>query len=288
MSNLNGLLSNKDVATRADINANIYRRTRNGIPYEPDFNRVKQFGYVNISIGAIIFVRAYNNANVERQGAGNYLVTFTSPFSFAGYAVNLTVEGDSASGTVISYTILTTTSIRIMTTSALGTSSDPQGFSYSIYGFTPATVPDPPDQNDAVFANNGLINSSDSNSTGAENSNYYVRRSILPVLPSAGLVKGYATIISTVNDIITFKSSLNIKSIVVIGVSSGLYRVTLRTPLANNQFTVLATSGFITGTPLVARYIRETPSTFLLNFSRSEAPGLPVTPPNFSFVIFAQ
>jgi len=290
MENENGLLSNKDVATRADINANIYRRTINGIPYQPDFNRVKAFGYVNILAGEILIVRSFNIVSVTRTTIGNYLVTLLTPFSFAGYAVNATIEGETTGGTVISYTILSTTSFRIIMTSPSGLPADPLfGFSYSVYGFTPAGS-DPPDQVDTVIANNGLLNSSDSNATGDVNSNYYVRKSDVPELPPNGLVKGFATVTSIVDNIITFKSSLNIQSIVGVGGSPGVYRVTLITPFipANSLFTVLATSGFIPATPLVARYVRETTTTFLLTFTRSEAPGLPVQPPNFSFVIFAR
>jgi len=287
--NQNGLLSHKDITSRGDINSNYYRRVRDGVPIEPAFNRVKTFGNIDTNSTTPVIVSSYNVASITRNGVGQYTINLQTPFSFAQYAVVLTIEGNqNGKGTIPTYTILTSSSFRVLITNSVATFLDPNGFTFAVYGFQPGSIP--PNQFDGVIANNGLLGSTDLASTGEVASVYFIRKiQLLPPLPTAGLVKAYSAILSTGSNPLIRTSSFNIASITTL--NNGIYRVFLTNAMPNNKYAVIVTTGGSTtgtqGSSIICRYGRETAGNFLLTFTRSDVPATAVLPGTFSFVVFS-
>lgn len=295
-SNSNGLLSNRDVSSRADLNANYFRRTRNGIPVLDTITRAHAWGTFDITGSFLVLTTrsAVNQQSATRQGAGQYTITMATPLVSDRYCVIVTQNGDASAAVYINYVIVNSTQFRIFVRSntvppAFG---DPQGFSYVVYGIAPGP-PDPANQSELVVANNGLFTSSDLAATGQIESNYYVLKNLVTPLLPALAVRAYAFVsLANPGGSVTIANSFGVQDVFEL-TSAGipnLYRVVVQQPLPQ-YFTVVATTARTAGVTqsLIVRAFRENaPFSFLLIINQTNTPTQPyASPTGFYFAVFS-
>jgi len=285
--NENGLLSNKDIASRGDVNSNYFRRVANGVPILFDVPRAHAFATIDTNNSAIIIRNNYNLQSVVRNSNGNYTVTMTNQLVSNRYAVVVTIEGNQTGvGYMISY-VISTSKIFFIRVSAFAGLSDPNAFSFAVYGIAPGPV-SPPNQSELVIPNNGLFISNDLAATGQVESNYYINKNVIVPLPAASAVKAFAYVSNAPPTLalgeVTIANSFNIDRIEQTG-NFSVFRVFFKVPFPNNFYNVIATVG---GTgALFARTQADSPGSFLLIINTINNPtGQYPLATSFYFAVF--
>lgn len=277
--NGNGLLSNRDVASRSDINANYFRRVRDGTSVIDPLTRAHAFGVFQLVDGALQIGNSLNLQTFSRTGPGEYTLGMASGFVSDRYAVLVSIDNNfpvqSSVGSLINYVIVSSTQFRIFVRNTDGTLTDPAGFAFSLYGIAPD--PSQPNQSEAVLATNGLFTSKDLAATGQVESNYYVRKNQV-ASSSFNAVKAFAFVSSAIpGGVITIANSLNIESIVQANFPNA-FRVKLLNPLPGGiSYSIVATvarnpvGGGTAPESLIIRSGRISASEFFLVITRTNS-----------------
>lgn len=284
----NGLLSNKDTSSRADKNANYFRRIANGVPLLNDIPRAHSFGTVDTNNSGVVIRNNYNVQSVVRNQNGSYTVTMTNALVQNRYAVIATVEGNQTGlGYIITYHISTNKIFNILVNNINGL-FDPNAFSFAVYGIAPGPS-SPANQTETVIADNGLFTSTDLAATGQQSSSFYLNKNIIVPLPVATAVKAFAYVSnatpSATASVVTIANSFGIDRIQSSNNQINVYRVFFQTPFADNFYNVIATVGG--SNTLVIRTQADNPGSFLLIISPANAPtGGVIIATSFYFAVF--
>jgi hypothetical protein len=94
----------------------------------------KAWGHVALAAGAITAQTCYN-ATVTRSVAGQYTITYATPFSSAAHALLLTVQPSSSANIFIYAGTLSATADTVTVSSiTLAANNDPVSFSFAAFG----------------------------------------------------------------------------------------------------------------------------------------------------------